>query len=307
MIEQSIGEIDPQILNSEIQKQTVTSDLKMWIAAVMRDGMPAAELLQTLHSKGWADVANDAVNTVIHETFPGMLNQGMHDKGSPVPEPVMRDMPGHLDAGDRIVDVLFVADHPRVILLGNFMSDEECDALVTLAKPRTARSMVIEERTGNPVMDTNRTSDGMFFGLQENPLVARLEQRIAHLFNWPIENGEGLQVLNYKQGAEYKPHQDYFDPNDSGSAGRLSEGGQRVATLVMYLSTPVHGGGTGFPAARMMVPARKGQALFFSYWQPTTTQSVLHGGLPVITGEKWAATKWFRQRPHLAPRPVAGN
>ena len=43
MIEQSIGEVDPQILNSEIQKQTVTSDLKMWIAAAMRDGMPAAE------------------------------------------------------------------------------------------------------------------------------------------------------------------------------------------------------------------------------------------------------------------------
>lgn len=307
MLEQSIGDLEPQNVNSEIKKQPITSDLKLWIAAAMRDGMPAQELLQTLIAKGWADVANDAVNSVVHEFFPGMLNQGMYDKGSPVPEPVMRDMPAQLDAGDRIVDVLFVADHPRVILLGNFMSDEECDDLVALAKPRTARSMVIEGRTGNPVLDAHRTSDGMFFGLLENPLVARIEQRIAHLFNWPIENGEGLQVLNYKQGAEYKPHQDYFDPGDPGSAGRLSEGGQRVATLVMYLSTPVHGGGTGFPAARMMVPARKGQALFFSYWQPTISQQVQHGGMPVITGEKWAATKWFRQRPHQAPRPVAAN
>jgi len=165
--------------------------------------------------------------------------------------------------------------------------------------------MVIERETGNSVLDTNRTSEGMFFGLQETPLVSRIEQRIARLFHWPIENGEGLQVLNYKQGNEYKPHQDYFDPNDPGSAGRLSEGGQRVATLVMYLTTPVNGGGTGFPGARMMVPARKGQAMFFSYWRPTVDQNVLHGGMPVITGEKWAATKWFRQRPHLAAKPIA--
>jgi prolyl 4-hydroxylase len=30
--------------------------------------------------------------------------------------------------------------------------------------------------------------------------------------NWPVENGEGIQVLHYRPGAEYKPHYDYFDP-----------------------------------------------------------------------------------------------
>ena len=32
------------------------------------------------------------------------------------------------------------------------------------------------------------------------------------LLNWPLENGEGLQVLHYRPGAEYKPHYDYFAP-----------------------------------------------------------------------------------------------
>ncbi len=126
-------------------------------------------------------------------------------------------------------------------------------------------------------------------------MVARLEARIAKLLNWPVENGEGLQVLHYQPGAEYKPHYDYFDPNEPGTPTILKRGGQRVATVIVYLGEPEKGGGTTFPNVNLVVAPKRGNAVFFSYDKPHPSTLSLHGGAPVIAGEKWIATKWLRE------------
>jgi prolyl 4-hydroxylase len=110
-----------------------------------------------------------------------------------------------------------------------------------------------------------------------------------------VENGEGLQILHYRPGAEYKPHYDYFDPNEPGTPTILKRGGQRVATLVMYLSEPEKGGGTIFPDVHLEVAPKRGNAVFFSYTRAHPSTRTLHGGTPVIAGEKWIATKWLRE------------
>src|SRR5690606_32951543 len=126
---------------------------------------------------------------------------------------------------------------------------EECQALIDAARPRMARSLTVATRTGGDEVNDDRTSDGMFFQRGENAVVQRLEARIARLVDWPIENGEGLQVLHYRPGAEYKPHYDYFDPAEPGTPSIVRRGGQRVATLIVYLNDPARGGGTTFPDA----------------------------------------------------------
>jgi prolyl 4-hydroxylase len=136
----------------------------------------------------------------------------------------------------------------------------------------------------------------MFFQRGENELVRRIEERIGRLVNWPVENGEGLQILHYTPGTEYKPHYDYFDPVEPGTPTILRRGGQRVATIVMYLSEPEKGGGTVFPDIHMEVSPKRGNAVFFSYDRPHPSTKTLHGGSPVIAGEKWIATKWLRER-----------
>jgi prolyl 4-hydroxylase len=115
------------------------------------------------------------------------------------------------------------------------------------------------------------------------------------LLQWPLENGEGLQVLRYRPGAEYKPHYDYFDPAQPGTPSILKRGGQRVASLVMYLNTPTRGGATTFPDVNFEVGPVKGNAVFFSYDRPHPMTRSLHGGAPVLEGEKWVATKWLRE------------
>jgi prolyl 4-hydroxylase len=124
---------------------------------------------------------------------------------------------------------------------------------------------------------------------------AAIEARVAALLNWPLDHGEGIQVLRYRPGAEYRPHHDYFDPAHPGTAHVLKRGGQRVGTLVMYLNTPQGGGATTFPDVGLEVAPIRGNAVFFSYDRPHASTRTLHGGAPVTAGEKWVATKWMRE------------
>jgi prolyl 4-hydroxylase len=39
----------------------------------------------------------------------------------------------------------------------------------------------------------------------------------------------------------------------------------------------------------------KGNAVFFSYDRPHPMTRTLHGGAPVVKGEKWVTTKWMRE------------
>jgi prolyl 4-hydroxylase len=212
-----------------------------------------------------------------------------------VPTPALEDSPTLLMAGDRQVQVLTTLKHPRVVVFGGLLSDEECVALMELAEPRMSRSETVDNATGGSEVNAARTSDGMFFERGQHPLIMTLEQRIADLLRWPVENGEGLQILRYRPGAEYRPHHDYFDPVHSGTPRILERGGQRVGTLVMYLNTPEGGGATTFPEVGLEVAPVRGNAVFFSYDRAHASTKTLHGGAPVTAGEKWVATKWLRQ------------
>jgi prolyl 4-hydroxylase len=110
-----------------------------------------------------------------------------------------------------------------------------------------------------------------------------------------------LQILHYGPTGEYRPHFDYFPPDQPGSAVHTARGGQRVATLVIYLNDVPGGGETIFPEAGLSVAAKQGGAVYFRYMngQRQLDPLTLHGGAPVITGEKWIMTKWMRERPYV--------
>ena len=60
-------------------------------------------------------------------------------------------------------------------------------------------------------------------------------------------------------------------------------------------TTPARGGQTVFPDVQLDVAPLKGNAVFFSYDRPHPGTRTLHGGAPVLEGEKWVATKWLRE------------
>lgn len=284
-------------LQSQQQAQQVTPELRAWIVEQAAAGHPPETVLKAMLASGWSeDVAVDAMESCLRTHLEEQaLLQGL-PPAVPVPGPDLDESPLYLDAGDRRVHVLQNMLQPRVVVFGGLLSDQECDELIALARPRMARSLTVQTKTGGEEVNADRTSNGMFFQRGETPLLQRIEQRIARLVNWPEENGEGLQVLQYRPGAQYKPHYDYFDPKEPGTPTILKRGGQRVATVIMYLGEPEKGGGTTFPDVHLEVSPKRGHAVFFSYERPHPSTRSLHGGAPVLAGEKWIATKWLRER-----------
>jgi prolyl 4-hydroxylase len=279
--------------------QFVTPDLRRWILTQVSEGHTVDVILQAMRASGWSD----AVARVAYENTVNQPRAAAHVSNtvvaqparSVVPEPVLEPGGHQVDVAGHALKVLTSLNDPRVVVFGGLLSDAECDELVVLARARLARSETVQVATGASEVNTSRTSEGMFFARGENALCAHIEARIAALFDWPVENGEGLQILRYRPGAEYKPHYDYFDPAQPGTAAILKRGGQRVASLVMYLSSPQRGGATVFPDAKLEINPVKGNAVFFSYDCAHPSTRTLHGGAPVLEGEKWVATKWLRQ------------
>ena len=288
--------------------QPVTPELQKWIIDQTLAGCNPADVLAAMRQSGWdEDVALAAMRQTLAEQLAEM---GPESPAGPaaiaaaaaavpvaaaVPEPALAAAPTVLQIEGHEVRVLSTLRHPRVVVFGGLLSDEECIGLMALAEPRLARSETVHNDTGGSEVNEARTSDGMFFGRGETPLIDTIERRIAALLRWPLEHGEGMQVLRYRPGAEYRPHFDYFDPAHAGTPRILERGGQRVGTLVMYLSTPQGGGATTFPDAGLEVAPLRGNAVFFSYDRADPCTGTLHGGAPVLAGEKWVATKWLRE------------
>lgn len=199
---------------------------------------------------------------------------------------------------DRQVDVLLTLNLPRIVLLGNVLSDEECDALAMFSEQRLTRSPVVADGDGRNEMHAHRTSSGAMLQRSETELIARIDVRLAALAAWPIERGEGMQVLRYEVGNEYRAHFDWFDPDMPGPRKHLERGGQRLGTFVIYLSEVQQGGGTAFPAIGLEVQPKKGGAVFFANTNPygVPDRQTLHAGMPVVKGVKFVANKWLRER-----------
>jgi prolyl 4-hydroxylase len=199
---------------------------------------------------------------------------------------------------DRMVDVLLTLNVPRVVVLGNLLSGDECETMIAYAEQRLQRSPVVADSDGRTELHAHRTSSGAMLQRGESELIARIEARLAALTQWPAENGEGLQMLRYDSGKEYRPHYDWFNPALPGPRKHLARGGQRLATIIMYLSDVEQGGATSFPNIGLQVQPKKGSAVFFANTDPygAPDPQTLHAGEPVVKGVKFIATKWLRER-----------
>lgn len=189
---------------------------------------------------------------------------------------------------DKEIKIIAKLEEPLIVVLGDVLSEEECNALISLSKDRVERSKIGATRE----VDSIRTSSGMFFIEGESELVKRIEKRASQIMNIPYEHGEGLHILNYQVGQEYKAHFDFF------SAQNKQVSNPRISTLVMYLNDVEEGGETYFPKLNLTINPQKGMAVYFEYFyeEQTLNELTLHGGAPVIKGDKWAATQWVRRR-----------
>mmetsp|Transcript_23212 Transcript_23212/g.59286 ORF Transcript_23212/g.59286 Transcript_23212/m.59286 type:complete len:349 (-) Transcript_23212:555-1601(-) len=235
------------------------------------------------------------------------------------------------DVGHRMGKMKVLDADARIFLIEGLLSDEECDHIIKISEPMLSRSGVVETETGGSKVSDIRTSSGVFLNRGQDDVVKRIEERIAAVTLLPVGNGEGLQVLKYTKDQKYDAHWDYFFHKDG-----ISNGGNRYATVLTYLSTVEEGGETVFPnipapggenvgfseCARYHLAAKpiKGNAVLFHSIKPTgeLERKSLHTACPVIKGVKWSMPKWIHvghysmggeravaieQKPQKIPKP----
>lgn len=196
----------------------------------------------------------------------------------------------HIIVDDRKINIVTKFDEPLIVVLDNVLSDQECNKLIEFSKDNLKSSKISSsgEGEGNDI----RTSSSMFFQGNENDILEKLEKRISAIMCIPIEHAEGIQILKYTPGQEYKAHFDFFN-----SASKAAKN-NRISTLVIYLNDVEEGGETYFPKLNLSISPKKGSAVYFEYFynNEDLNELTLHGGAPVIKGEKWVATQWMRKQ-----------
>ena len=215
-----------------------------------------------------------------------------------------------IDSNEGWVEVL--SWKPRAFYFHNFISEEDADHLIRLALPYMKRSTVVGQN-GDSVLDDVRTSYGTFIRRNIDDVATRMEEKVARWSRTNMSHQEDTQILRYGLGQKYGAHMDV-----------LEEGSPRMATVLIYLSTPEEGGETAFPRTtdenwvsvetkdrlgshlsdcakgHVAAPIKKGDALMFWSLNPdghSRDGLSMHTGCPVVKGVKWTATKWVHNAP----------
>ena len=174
---------------------------------------------------------------------------------------------------------------PQVI--PNFLTEDERRHIVTKAEQKLHVSTVAEDRK---IDKDVRDSETAWLDTSD-PIVRRVMEKCVSLTDRPLTNCEHLQVLRYKPGGHYKPHQDTFDD---------MKGNKRMYTVILALNDDYEEGETEFPNLKKKYKLKAGDALFFHTLDnyELMTSKALHGGRPVKSGEKWICNLWVHKYPY---------
>ena len=177
--------------------------------------------------------------------------------------------------------------YPKPVVIENFLSENERIHIKQEAKSKLHVSTVDKDRR---VDEQIRKSETAWLST-EDPIVRRVVERCVSRTDRPIENCEQLQVLRYKEGGHYNPHQDVF----------YQDKNKRLYTFIIALNDEYEGGETAFPVINENYKLNAGDALFFHTLDNygLDTSDALHGGQPVKSGEKWVCNLWVHKYPYI--------
>eukprot|EP00536_Pseudo-nitzschia_multiseries_P006697 jgi/Psemu1/296342/fgenesh1_pm.145_\ len=206
---------------------------------------------------------------------------------------------------------------PPVLALDNFLTADECEDVKKVAENEISTHRV-DSATFKGALST-RTSTSWFCQYSDVPM---LVAKAHYLLGVPLETMEEPQIVRYKGGEEFSWHYDEVP------SAQLSNGGQRVATLLVYLTTvpSSRGGGTTFrdlkefsssSSSLVMQPQRGSALLFFpSFADGSPDDRTLHKSEVLVDNNekkdnkddhKWIVQMWTHQHDYQAALPIGNS
>ncbi|EDW67591.2 prolyl 4-hydroxylase subunit alpha-2 isoform X1 [Drosophila virilis] len=193
---------------------------------------------------------------------------------------------------------------PFIVAFHDVLSPHEIGELQQLAMPLLKRTTVYDSNAGlHGSVKGTRTSKGIWLSRSHNNLTKRIGRRISDMTGFHLEGSTSLQVMNYGLSGHYALHTDYF--NTAELIAPESPTGDRIATVLFYLSDVEQGGDTVFPRIEQAFKPERGKALLWYnlHRNGTGDKRTEHGACPVLVGSKWIMTQWINERPQLFARP----
>lgn len=222
---------------------------------------------------------------------------------------------------------------PPVLTIENFFTEQECHEIQNLATNNNNNNTLlgaapvvqVPSAKVSPFAQSVRTSTSWFCHYASVPM---LLSKAQHMLGIPLSNMEEPQIVRYQPGQEFSWHYDQVPK----SPLLLSNGGggQRLATLLVYLNTvPINaGGGTVFrdlrghhssndtttaaiPNQSLTVQPVRGSALLFfpAFANGTPDDRTLHKSNIMLTSddstvtEKWILQAWIHEHSYTATLP----
>ncbi|EDW53521.1 prolyl 4-hydroxylase subunit alpha-1 [Drosophila sechellia] len=195
---------------------------------------------------------------------------------------------------------------PYIVIYHDAMYDSEIDLIKRMARPRFRRATVQNSVTGALETANYRISKSAWLKTQEDRVIETVVQRTADMTGLDMDSAEELQVVNYGIGGHYEPHFDFARKEEE----RAFEGinlGNRIATVLFYMSDVEQGGATVFTSLHTALFPKKGTAAFWMNLHRDGQGDVRtrHAACPVLTGTKWVSNKWIHERGQEFRRPCA--
>lgn len=199
---------------------------------------------------------------------------------------------GREPSGRGYTDAAGAWDPPRVV--DSVLTRDECKYIMEKADKLFNRSTVV----GTNGYDASRTSETAWIS-KDDPVARKVFEKASELTGKPMECCEDLQVVRYKPGTFYRAHHDSCCEDSQACVDFENRGGQRVATLLVYLNDEFTDGETHFPEhGDLKMTAPPGSAIFFKPMGTTEAKchpKALHAGLPISSGTKYVCNAWVRE------------
>jgi len=196
--------------------------------------------------------------------------------------------------------------NPRIVLFHEFLTNSEIETIKSMATPRFKRATVQNYLTGELETANYRISKTAWLKEEEHADVGHVYTRTHQLTGLNMETSEELQVSNYGIGGHYEPHFDFARREEKNAFASLGTG-NRIATLLMYVSDVEQGGATVFPHLGISLWPKRGSAAFWYnlHQNGEGDDMTRHAACPVLAGTKWVSNFWIHERGQEFARPCS--